>query len=61
MRCASEHSFGTIKRTTAGGLSRCLKKVRAEAAFSVLTYNIMRAINFVCAARFDPASSKPNQ
>jgi transposase len=48
-RCASEHPFGTIKRMTAGGrfLTRGLKKVSAEAALSVLAYNIIRAINLV--------------
>ena len=37
-RCASEHPFGTIKRMTAGGrfLTRGLRKVRGEAALSVL-------------------------
>jgi transposase len=48
-RCASEHPFGTIKRMTAGGrfLTRGFKKVGAEAALSVLAYNIIRAINLV--------------
>lgn len=51
-RCASEHPFGTIKRMTAGGrfLIRGLEKVRAEAALSVLVYNIIRTINLVGAA-----------
>ncbi len=51
-RCASEHPFGTIKRMTAGGrfLTRGLNKARAEAALSVLAYNIIRAINLVGAA-----------
>lgn len=51
-RCAAEHPFGTIKRMTAGGrfLTRGLTKVKAEAALSVLTYNIMRAINLIGAS-----------
>jgi transposase len=51
-RCASEHPFGTIKRMTAGGrfLTRGLGKVSAEAALSVLAYNIIRAINLIGAA-----------
>jgi hypothetical protein len=51
-RCASEHPFGTIKRMTAGGrfLTRGLNKARAEAALSVLAYNIIRTINPVGAA-----------
>jgi transposase len=48
-RCAAEHPFGTIKRMTSGGrfLTRGLAKVKAEAALSVLAYNIIRAINLV--------------
>jgi hypothetical protein len=51
-RCASEHPFGTIKRMTAGGqfLTRGLRKASAEAALSVLAYNIIRTINLVGAA-----------
>lgn len=51
-RCAAEHPFGTIKRMTAGGrfLGRGIRKVRAEAALSVLAYNLLRAINHVGAA-----------
>jgi transposase len=51
-RCASEYPFGTIKRMTAGGrfLTRGLKKTRAEAALSVLAYNIIRTINLIGAA-----------
>jgi transposase len=52
-RCAAEHPFGTIKRMTAGGrfLTRGLPKVRAEAALSILAYNILRTINRIGAAR----------
>jgi transposase len=48
-RCAAEHPFGTIKRMTAGGrfLTRGLTKVRAEAALSILAYNVLRAINLI--------------
>ena len=48
-RCAAEHPFGTIKRMTAGGrfLTRSLAKVKAEAALSILAYNILRAINLI--------------
>ena len=51
-RCASEHPFGTIKRMTAGGqfLTRGISKASAEAALSVLAYNIIRTINLVGAA-----------
>lgn len=52
-RCAAEHPFGTIKRMTAGGrfLTRGLNKVRAEAALSVLAYNILRAVNLIGAGK----------
>ncbi|HEX5421853.1 MAG TPA: IS1182 family transposase [Gammaproteobacteria bacterium] len=48
-RCAAEHPFGTIKRMTAGGrfLTRGLTNVKAEAALSILAYNILRAINLI--------------
>lgn len=51
-RCAAEHPFGTIKRMTAGGrfLTRGLNKVRAEAALSVLAYNLLRVTNLLGAA-----------
>ncbi len=46
-RATAEHPFGTIKRMTAGGrfLTRGIYKVRAEAALSVLAYNLIRMIN----------------
>jgi transposase len=46
-RCAAEHPFGTIKRMMAGGrfLTRNLKGTRTEIALSVLSYNLLRAIN----------------
>jgi len=50
-RCAAEHPFGTIKRMMAGGrfLTRNLKGSRTEMALSVLSYNILRAINLKAA------------
>jgi hypothetical protein len=44
-RCTVEHPFGTIKRMSGGGrsLTRGLRRVKAEAALSVLAYNIIHA------------------
>ena len=46
-RCTVEHPFGTIKRMSDGGrfLTRGLRKVKAEAALSVLAFNILHATN----------------
>jgi transposase len=46
-RCTVEHPFGTIKRMSGGGrfLTRGLRRVKAEAALSVLAYNILHASN----------------
>lgn len=46
-RCTVEHPFGTIKRMTGGGrfLTRGLRRVKAEAALSVLAYNMIHAVN----------------
>ncbi|MCK4207264.1 transposase [Brucella pituitosa] len=46
-RCTVEHPFGTIKRMTGGGpfLTRGLRRVKAEAALSVLAFNLIRASN----------------
>ena len=46
-RCTVEHPFGTIKRMSGGGrfLTRGLRRVKAEAALSVLAYNIIHATN----------------
>ena len=43
-RCTVEHPFGTIKRMSGGGrfLTRGLRRVKAEAALSVLAFNIIR-------------------
>jgi transposase len=46
-RCTVEHPFGTIKRMSGGGrfLTRGLRRVKAEAALSVVAFNIMHAMN----------------
>jgi Transposase DDE domain/Transposase domain (DUF772) len=46
-RCTVEHPFGTIKRMSGGGrfLTRGLKAVKAEAALSILAFNIPHAVN----------------
>lgn len=46
-RCTVEHPFGTIKRMPGGGrfLTRGLRKVKAEAALSVLAFNILHRVN----------------
>ncbi|MFT0860187.1 transposase [Ancylobacter sp. G4_0304] len=46
-RCTVEHPFGTIKRMSGGGrfLTRGLRRVKAEAALSILAFNIIRASN----------------
>lgn len=46
-RCTVEHPFGTIKRMSGGGrfLTRGLNAVKAEAALSVLAFNILHAVN----------------
>lgn len=43
-RCTVEHPFGTIKRMSGGGrfLTRGLRRVKAEAALSVLAFNLAR-------------------
>lgn len=52
-RCTVEHPFGTIKRMSSGGrfLTRGLRKVKAEAALSVLAFNIIHAANLVGAGK----------
>lgn len=52
-RCTVEHPFGTIKRMSGGGrfLTRGLRKVKAEAALSVLAFNILHAVNTFGAAK----------
>src|SRR6266702_2697523 len=44
-RCTVEHPFGTITRMSGGGrfLTRGLRAVKAEAALSVLAFNILHA------------------
>ena len=46
-RCTVEHPFGTIKRMSGGGrfLTRGLKAVKAEAALSILAFNLIHAVN----------------
>jgi hypothetical protein len=46
-RCTVEHPFGTIKRMSGGGrfLTRGLRRVKAEAALSILAFNILHAAN----------------
>lgn len=46
-RCTVEHPFGTIKRMAGGGrfLTRGLQRVKAEAALSILAFNLIRASN----------------
>lgn len=46
-RCTVEHPFGTIKRMSGGGrfLTRGLRAVKAEAALSVLAFNILHTVN----------------
>ena len=48
-RCTVEHPFGTIKRMSGGRrlLTRGLRRVKAEAALSVLAFNILPAANAV--------------
>jgi hypothetical protein len=55
-RCTVEHPFGTIKRMSGGGrfLTRGLKAVKAEAALSILAFNIIRASNAFGPARITP-------
>ena len=52
-RCTVEHPFGTIKRMSGCGrfLTRGLKAVKAEAALSILAFNILHAVNAFGAER----------
>ena len=56
-RCTVEHSFGTIKRMSGGGrfLTSGLKAVKAEAALSILAFNILHAVN-----AFGTSAIRPN-
>jgi IS5 family transposase len=56
-RCTVEHPFGTIKRMSGGGrfLTRGLRAVKAEAALSILAFNILHAVNTFGAERLIPA------
>jgi transposase len=46
-RCTVEHPFGTIKRMSGGGrfLTRGMRAVKAEAALSILAFNLLHAAN----------------
>lgn len=52
-RCTVEHPFGTIKRMSGGGrfLTRGLRAVKAEAALSILAFNMLHAVNAFGAER----------
>jgi len=56
-RCTVEHPFGTIKRMSGGGrfLTRGLKAVKAEAALSILAFNILHAVNAFGARAITPS------
>jgi len=56
-RCTVEHPFGTIKRMSDGGrfLTRGLRAVKAEAALSILDFNILRAANAFGAHAITPS------
>ena len=56
-RCTVEHPFGTIKRMSGGGrfLTRGLRAVKAEAALSILAFNLLHAVNTFGAERLTPA------
>ena len=56
-RCTVEHPFGTIKRMSSGGrfLTRGLKAVKAEAALSILAFNILHAANAFGASAITPS------
>jgi transposase len=56
-RCTVEHPFGTIKRMSGGGrfLTRGLRRVKAEAALSVLAFNLIRASNAFGMAKLTPS------
>ncbi len=56
-RCTVEHPFGTIKRMSSGGrfLTRGLKAVKAEAALSILAFNILHATNAFGASAITPS------
>ena len=56
-RCTVEHPFGTIKRMSGGGrfLTRGLQRVKAEAALSILAFNILHAVNAFGATAIKPS------
>lgn len=56
-RCTVEHPFGTIERMSGGGrfLTRGLRAVKAEAALSILAFNILHAVNAFGTATIRPS------
>jgi hypothetical protein len=56
-RCSVEHPFGTIKRMSGGGrfLTRGLRAVKAQAALSILAFNILHALNAFGTTRIRPS------
>jgi hypothetical protein len=55
-RCTVEHPFGTITRMSGGGrfLTRGLRAVKAEAALSILAFDILHAVNASGTAAITP-------
>jgi hypothetical protein len=55
-RCTVEHPFGTINRMSGGGrfLTRGLRALKAEAALSILAFNMLHAVNAFGAERLTP-------
>src|SRR3546814_17269442 len=60
-RCTVEHPFGTSKRMSGGGrfLTRGLRRVKAQAALSVLAFNIIRASNDLRPASLSSRGCEP--
>jgi hypothetical protein len=60
-RCTVEHPFGTIKRVSDGGrfLTRGLRAVKAEAALSILAFNILHAVNAFGVKAITRAEARP--
>jgi hypothetical protein len=56
-RCTVEHPFSTIKRMSNGGrfLTRGLRAVKAEAALSILAFNLLHAVNAFGTAAITPS------
>jgi hypothetical protein len=56
-RCTVEHPFGTIERMSGGGrfLTRGFRAVKAEAALSILAFNILYTVNAFGARAITPS------